>query len=239
MHNQQKKILLVVSQVGYTWDEVILPFAQFQKSGCEVVFATPLGKSAKLDPLSIKIRPILNLFGLGTSKSFSPKTNLGQKLLHLLQSPRSLKEIDSQDFDALFIAGGHGSLFDLNQNKSLHKLILDFDKQQKPIGVVCHASSTLAFITEDNRPFLTHRRVTGFPIIWEKIALISGQINQAFLPLPFLTGEKLNHFATGRTFWDRIFETINPWYTISDGNIISGVGPKSAATVAKKMLARL
>ncbi|HZX49632.1 MAG TPA: type 1 glutamine amidotransferase domain-containing protein, partial [Candidatus Paceibacterota bacterium] len=62
-----KKVLLVVSEKGYTWDEVIYPYLEFQKKGWQVAFATPVGGTPKVDPVSIIVRPVLQMFGYGTA----------------------------------------------------------------------------------------------------------------------------------------------------------------------------
>lgn len=228
-----KKVLLVVSERGYTWDEVIYPYLEFKKRGWQVVFATPTGRSAKVDPLSIKIRPFWNLFGLGTSRKVAPDSNEGKKLLEKLDNATALGDAKSGDFDAIFVAGGHGSLLDLNKNKDLHRLILEFDDARKPVGILCHASSALAFMQKDGKPFLEGRRITGFPTTWEHIVLKTGNVYRNFLPLPIWTGIEIEKTATGRSWIDKVIEMINPWYTIQDENIITGVGPKTGSRVAR------
>lgn len=234
-----KSILFVVSEKGYTWDEVIVPFNEFRGSGYDVKIATPTGRVPRADPLSIIVRPMLNFFGFGTSKSFSPLSIRGKELSNLLESPLPLERIDSRKYQAMYVAGGHGSLFDLNKNAVLHRLILDFEKENKPVGLICHAVSTLAFITKNGKPFLHNRKVTGFPTLWEKILLLIHYIHPAFLPLPLWTGRELDKYPTGRTVWIRIQEAVNPMYTIQDGILVTGVGPKAGGEVAKRMLALL
>ena len=234
-----KTVLFVVSEVGFTWEEVIRPFKEFLKAGFEVVIATPNGNKPKIDPLSIKPRPILQYLGLGISLKLSPKSSTGKKLKHYLNKPISLATVKESAFVALYIAGGHGSLFDLNKNTNLHKLILKFNANRKPIGVICHASSTLVFIQKNGRSFAYNRNITGFPTLWEHLVLFTKQIHPSFLPLPLWTGKELDHYATGRSFLTRIQEVINPYFTLKDDNIISGVGPKSGGIIAQKIISLL
>lgn len=228
-----KRVLIVVSEKGYTWDEVIYPYLEFKKRHWEVVFATPTGGKPKVDPLSVEVRDIWNIFGFGTSKKVAPDSTKGKELLERFKKIIPMKEAKASEFDAIFVAGGHGSLFDLNRNKDLHRLLLEFNKAKKPLGLLCHASSTLAFMEKDGKSFLRGRRITGFPTAWEHIVLKTGRVYKDFLPMPIWTGREIEKAATGRLWFDRIMETLNPWYAIKDENLITGVGPKTGSGVAR------
>lgn len=232
-----KSVLVVVSEVGYSWDEVVLPYQEFVKAGLEVVIATPTGQRPKPDALSAIVRPDwLNWFGVGTSAKVAPDSAIGQELTALLRQPVPLAKIKSADFEAIYVAGGHGSLFDLNKNSTLHQLILEFDSAQKPIGILCHASSTLTFIKTDNGNFATGKNITGFPTWWERFILTIGYIEKRFLPLPIWTGQELDQKATGRTLVTKVAELLDPSYTIVDGRLVTGVGPESGGKIAQKLV---
>src|SRR3989344_7021140 len=132
-----KKVLLVVSEKGYTWDEVIYPYLEFQKQGWQVVFATPAGGAPKVDPVSIIVRPVLQMFGYGTAKNVAPDSVKGKELLSRMEHPISLDQANATDYDAIFVAGGHGALFELNKKETVHKLLLEFYEAKKTLGLVC------------------------------------------------------------------------------------------------------
>jgi putative intracellular protease/amidase len=232
-----KSVVLVVSEVGYTWEEVIAPFQEFEKNNLAITIATPTGKLPKPDPLSIKKRSFLSLVGLGINPSLSQQTEIGQRLIKLLEKPIPLKSINEKDYSAIYIAGGHGSLFDLNKNETLHQLILQFFHQKKPVGILCHASSTIAFMKEGSKPFITDKLVTGFPTLWEYGVLSAHQVYQDFLPLPIWTGKELNRYKSKRNLFTKLREVFDMYYVIKDSNLISGVGPKTGGIIAKKMIA--
>ncbi|MDP2734949.1 MAG: DJ-1/PfpI family protein [bacterium] len=231
-----KKVLVVVSEKGYTWDEVFYPYVEFQRQGWEAVFATPTGGEAKADPLSVKVRPVWSLFGYGTSRGAAPESKKGRELTGKLEEPLSLSQADADAYDAIFVVGGHGSLFDLNRNGKLHELLFSFLQAGRPVGLLCHSSSTLAFMEKGGQPFLKGRRITGFPTLWEHGVLKAGWVHEGFLPLPVWTGKEIDRAATGRTWFDRIAEAVNPWYAIREGNLITGVGPKTGGRVARLMM---
>jgi putative intracellular protease/amidase len=179
------------------------------------------------------VRPLANVFGFGTSKAVGSESTKGKELLQRLEKPIALGQANSNEYDAIFVAGGHGALFDLNKNKDLHQLILEFDEAKKPLGLLCHASSALAFMQKNNKPFLQGRRITGFPGAWEYGVLKTGSVYKDFLPLPLWTGKEIKKAATGRLWYDGAVEVLNPWYVIGDKNLITGVGPKTGGRVAR------
>lgn len=231
-----KPILFVVSEKGYTWDEVVLPYAEFVRNDLPVVFATPTGGPPTADPLSIKLRPILNLVGFGTARRHGPDSEIGRELSARLQTPVPLAEQQDADYSSIYIAGGHGALFDLNKNPDLHRLILDFDRDSKTIGTLCHASSTLAYVEKDGDSFIADRCITGFPTLLEHFILTTRMVHKEFLPLPLWTGRELNRHSQKRSWFLRMWEVLNQWTTVRDRNLVTGVGPKSGTLVAKRML---
>lgn len=233
-----KPILLVVSEKGYTWDEVLLPYLEFRRQGRDVVFATPGGARPSPDPHSVKIRPILSLAGFGTARRHGPDSAAGRELSQRLETPLPLADRRCEDYDSIYIAGGHGALFDLNRNADLHRLILAFDRESKTIGTLCHASSTLAYVEKDGGSFIANRRITGFPTLLEHFILALRMVHGNFLPLPLWTGRELNRHSRKRSLLLRVIEVLNQWTTVRDGNLVTGVGPKTGALVAKRMLKR-
>lgn len=230
-----RKVLFVVSEIGYSWEEVIKPFLYFKTKSIEVSVATPNGKVPVPDPLSVKINNFSSNFGIGTSAGSSPSSVSGIKLQNLLNKPEKLSKIEPGNYDGLYVAGGHGALFDLNKNHLLHKLILDFDSQNKPLGLICHAASTLAYIKKDGKNFLAGKNATGFSKELEVLALATGNIHQSFLPLPIWTGIEIEKHATGRNIWTKIREAFDQSYVVVDNNLITGVGPKAGTKLAKEM----
>lgn len=187
-----KNIVFVVSEVGYTWDEVIIPYIEFKKYGYNVEFSTVTGGKAKVDPFSVIVRPLLSKFGFGTSRKISETSGIGKELLQKMNSIIPIKEIDSEKYEGIFLAGGHGALFDVNKNEEVHKVILDFYKKNKKLAAICHASSTLGFVNYSGHSLIEDKAVTGFPTFQENIILKFNMINESFLPLPIWTGKELD-----------------------------------------------
>lgn len=231
-----KNIVFVVSEIGYTWEEVIVPYMEYKKYGYNVRFSTITGGRPKVDPLSIVVMPIMNKVGFGISKNISMNSEIGKELLEKLDSSLSIDGINCDDYEGIFLAGGHGSLFDLNKNKKLHEIILEFYKRDKKVMAICHAVSTLAFVNINDKSLIQDKKVTGFPTFQERIILKFKMIHPSFLPLPIWTGKELNKYSNKRNIGIKIWEVLNQNYAIRDGNIITGVGPKAGKSIVRKMI---
>lgn len=232
-------IVVLVSEVGYTWDEVLQPVVEFEKAGYDVVIATPNGQSPKPDPSSVQCFKLLHLIGYGTHKSRSQTSDNGQKLMAKFASPTPLAELTADDYAAIYIAGGHGALFDLHGNAKLNQLLADFYRQKKAIGALCHSSSILCEVDIDGKSVAQRHRLTGFPTAMEHFILTMGMVDKQFHPMPMWTGKCLDQDTCKRPVWFRVFEVLNLFTSVADGQIITGVGPKSSKPVARKMLAAI
>ncbi|GAA1008773.1 hypothetical protein GCM10009551_090630 [Nocardiopsis tropica] len=51
----------------------------------------------------------------------------------------SLKDVDAADFDAIYLTGGHGVMFDFPTDERLAALLREFDAAGKIVSAVCHA----------------------------------------------------------------------------------------------------
>ena len=110
-------VAMVVSTVGYHWEEVVGAYDEFTRAGWNVEFYTVNGARPRIDPVSIKMTGPLSMVGLGTSSTIAPQTTLGQEVEAKLRSVRSIAELNLDHLDALYLPGGHGCLFDLNKNE--------------------------------------------------------------------------------------------------------------------------
>ena len=86
-----------------------------------------------------------------------------------------LNEVNAEDFDLVFVAGGYGCMWDLVSNKELKQILEDFNRQKKPIGLVGHGVVALVSLTKDNGESLVKgRKLTSFSNSEEE----SAQLNE-------------------------------------------------------------
>lgn len=162
--NKQKRVLLVMSsvdemgisgkQTGTWFTELAAPYYILTEAGFEVVFASPEGGEAPIDLLSMKV-PF--------TTDYTTRFLNDPVALFAAKHTRKLREIDYSTFDALFIPGGYGLIWDLASDSYVVKLIRDFYETKRPVAMVCHAPAILRDVKLSNGKYLVEGvRLTGF-----------------------------------------------------------------------------
>jgi putative intracellular protease/amidase len=201
---------------GFWLEEFAAPYYVFKDAGAEIVLASPKGGQPPLDP-----------------KSDAPdaQTEMTQRFKNdaesqaLLANTRTLDEVSSEDFDAVFYPGGHGPLWDLSGNPTSISLIESFIKAGKPVAAVCHAPAALIEVRgEDGEYLVKGRQVTGFTNTEEAgVQLID--------VVPFLLEDKLKEIGGD-------YSKGPDWssYVQVDGLLVTGQNPASSEEAARALL---
>lgn len=183
-----KKIFTVLSEYGFWGEELIGPMETLEKSGYQVVFATPKGKRPtalppSMDPSYIDPplgKPVTDaeMAKKVTAIDKSPKLDNPLNLSRMLperpypSSPTFIRDFETyndardealskitQEHDALLLVGGSGPIVDMVNNQRVHDLILAFHAAGKPIAAECYGVACLAFARDYH-----HRK----SLIWGK-----------------------------------------------------------------------
>ena len=139
---------------GTQFTEVAAPCYILTEAGYEIVLASPQGGEAPIDLLSHKV-PF-------TTK-YTERFLKDPVALYAARNTRKLRNIDYDGFDALFVPGGYGLLWELASDSHLLKIIKEFHAEQRPIAMVCHAPAILRDVKKDNGEYLVKGvNLTGF-----------------------------------------------------------------------------
>lgn len=234
-----KHIAIVTSTVGFHWEEVFGAYDEFLKAGWDVDFFTVDGSAPVPDPLSLKPTGPFAWLGLGMPSSISPDTRRGQEIQAGLDAARSLIELDPDEFDSIYLPGGHGCLFDMNRDETLHAIIGQLYRDGKPLSGVCHATSTFAYVQNDGDSIVKDKQLTGFPHPLDQAMSGLGLLDESFRPIPIVNDEVLMNAGADIKWYHRLLAMIYPGYTRSDWPFITGMGPKAARHVARRLIAEL
>jgi putative intracellular protease/amidase len=136
-----------------------------------------------------------------------------------------INEVKTENFDLVFLAGGYGAMWDFVNNKKLKQILEDFNRQNKPIGLVGHGVAALISLKMNNGdPLVKGKKLTAFSNSEEEL---SGLNEKA----PFLLESKLKSlgalYSKGPDFTS---------YVVADDNIITGQNPASSIQTAKLVL---
>ncbi|KAL7418736.1 hypothetical protein Q5752_006419 [Cryptotrichosporon argae] len=189
------------------------------KGHVNIIFASPAGGEAPLDPTSAK----------NFTDNESVRFKDGAEERALWTNTRKLSEIKASDLEAIFIVGGHGPVVDLAVDKDLARLIADLYDAKKPVTAVCHGpAALLSAVTHKTVPdLLRDVKVTGFSDSEEVTA------GYASYPdvLPFSTEQGLSG-AGGK--YEKAKEDWAP-HVVWDKGILTGQNPASAAPLGQKL----
>lgn len=221
-----KKILIVASNLTDMGDpekhearndlwEYAPPYHVFVSHGYVVDFVSPLGGSVPFmrDPLGISSYTI-------KYEGFLSKAN----------NSLTPKQLNPNEYSAVFIGGGYGNLFDVASNKDLLGIIAKIYENGGVIGSSGHGAGAFANVMLSNgQPLVKGKRIAGFPDSTEKE---KDWAKQGSL-LPFLVEERLKEKGAITVNKENIPDKHD---VIIDNRIVSTMFLPSAALVAKEML---
>ncbi|MBL4850756.1 MAG: type 1 glutamine amidotransferase domain-containing protein [Gammaproteobacteria bacterium] len=197
-------------KTGVWFDEFAIPYALFRDKGYVITLASPKGGITPIDPQSLD--ESITLRGHKTN-TLSAKT--------ALNNTKILDEIAANDFDALYIPGGNGTMYDLSQNQTLNQILLRRDEANQLIASVCHGVVCLTALEKNGRPFVQQRKLTCFSNAEEVLTGAEDEYD-------FLLETRLRELGAEVT-------TNTPWseHIVMDGKLITGQNPQSCQQLAK------
>lgn len=71
-----------------------------------------------------------------------------------LKQVPSIENIDVSQYDAVYLPGGHGTVFDFAHNQQLADILADFKEEKKIISSVCHGPSAFVGAKDKQGNFL-------------------------------------------------------------------------------------
>ncbi|CAK9098544.1 Glutathione-independent glyoxalase HSP31 (Glyoxalase 3 homolog 1) (Heat shock protein 31) [Durusdinium trenchii] len=224
-----KKVLLVLTsndklgeggdQTGWYLPELAHPFEVFSKAGFAMTLASPKGGVAPID-----------LGSVDASKedivSVEFWNNPDKK--KLTEETVPLAEVKAEDFDALFVVGGFGTMWDLPDNEDLQKLIRDIYEKNGVISAVCHGPCALVNVTlSDGSALVKDKQVAAFTNEEEDAV-------QRRSIVPWTCEDKM--MERGAIYTKRgVFQD----HSIVDGRLITGQNPPSANSTAASVVKAL
>jgi putative intracellular protease/amidase len=226
-----QRILIVVTShnalgdtgrpTGFHWEELATPYWLFKDAGFDVALASIRTGVAPQDPNSFKDDPAARPAGVQRFVDDS-------SAMAALRSTPAVAEFDASDYAAVFLPGGHGTMWDFPTSEPLAQLLGKAFDRGAVIGAVCHGPAGLVTAKRaDGQPIVSGRRVNAFTDAEER-AVNADSI------VPFLLESRLRElgarFEGGSNFQP---------YVVRDGNLVTGQNPQSALMVAQQVLAAL
>ena len=144
-----------------------------------------------------------------------------------LSNPIALADVNTKEYDAVYIAGGAGPMMDLYGHPQIQRIVSTMYMANKVISADCHGPAALAAVTLPNGDFMVKgKRLTA------KSNAEEG--NWAKRNYPFLLENRLKENQA-------IFSAAKPKkaWVVQVGNLLTGQNPKSAEPMTKQLIVML
>jgi len=226
----QKRILIVVTshdrlgstgdQTGFWLEELAAPYYVFTDAGMAVDIASPRGGAAPYDPKSLDrtdSRP------KAVERFLADAEAKGK-----VEASLKLDAIAPGAYDAVFVAGGHGTMWDLPDSAALARLLGETFDRGAAVAAVCHGPAGLVSARrKDGKPIVDGRKLTGFTNAEEEAVKLTGVV-------PFLLESRLRELG-GIFTGGPLFQA----HAVRDGNLVTGQNPASSERAAELVLEAL
>ncbi|NEP12413.1 MAG: type 1 glutamine amidotransferase domain-containing protein [Symploca sp. SIO2C1] len=205
---------------GLWLEELTTPYYAFVDAGAAVTIASIDGGIVPVDHRSQK--PI------GENEKSVDRFLQDESAAVAIQNTPTVDNIDSSQYDAIFLPGGHGTMWDLPQSQSLATIISQAYAQNKVVAAVCHGPAGLISATKpDGSPLVAGHQISAFTNSEEHAVGLADTV-------PFMLETKLQELGA-------TFQGVNNFepFAVESGNVITGQNPPSSLLVANKVLAAL
>lgn len=206
---------------GYWAGEFVHPHELFTEAGYDITIATPGGVEPTVDAVSLS----LAMNGDDQASIDAQRAYLA-KLGDVLASPAVLEKVNPDDFEAVYVTGGHGPMEDLGDNTAIGNVVTTLlGDPHKVVGAVCHGVAALlpARAEDGSWPF-SGRKLTG--LTDEEEAAV-GLADKAPWLLETSLREAGAEFQAGPVFAP---------HAVVDGNLVTGQNPASARLSAQAVI---
>ncbi|PAW92305.1 type 1 glutamine amidotransferase domain-containing protein [Mucilaginibacter sp. MD40] len=218
-----KKVLFVVTScnekgetkipTGFNLAEVTHPLSVLEDGGVHVDIASIKGGEAPLDGLEDLNDPI--------NKKYWADNSFRNRIAHTLK----LEDVDVSGYDAIFFAGGHGTMWDFPDTPAVQKAIREVYEDGKIVSAVCHGPAALVNARlSDGSYLVAGKKIAAFTDDEEEEV-------QSTNVVPFLLASTLESHGAQHQYSPNWSDN-----TVVDGRLITGQNPQSAFSLGKALL---
>ncbi len=224
------KILIIVTSVGMyesgqletgLWlSELTHIYHLAKEQKYDITIASIKGGHTPIDPESLKPMMLDKV-----SKSYWSDSSFRE----LLEHTKSLNEVSGQIFDCVYLAGGHGTMYDFPDDTILQAIIRKQYENNKIVAAVCHGVGGLLNVKLSNGEYLIKgKTITGFNWFEESLAGRKKEV-------PFNLEAELKKRNSN---YQKAFIPMTSKVLV-DGKLITGQNPFSSKEIAKAVVQQM
>ena len=199
---------------GYYLPEAAHAWSVFRDAGHDVVFVSPKGGAAPLDPGGQDRSDPANA-------SFLDDAVVKHGVAHTFR-PDELRGIG---FAAVFFAGGHGTMWDFRHDAELARFATDVARGGGVVSAVCHGPAALVDLELDGKKLVGDQPVTGFSNDEEAAVNLTAVV-------PFLLEDALKASGGRYSKADKNFGA----HVVVGRKLVTGQNPASTKGVAEAVV---
>lgn len=208
-------------RTGFYLSEAAHPWEVFRDAGFDVVLTSPEGGFAPVDPKSMELAD-------GANAEFWKEFGGEVEGVKGVANTKALGDVDSNDYDVVFLAGGHGTMWDFPDSEAVKRTIAEIYESGGAVAAVCHGPAALVNVTlEDGEPLVKGKRVAAFTNSEEAAVELTDT-------MPFLLETRLEEAGAEVETAENFSENV-----VVDGRLITGQNPASARLTAQKVVAEI
>jgi putative intracellular protease/amidase len=237
----------IYSKAGYYLNELTVPVRALMENGYEVTFANPKGNTPQMD-----VNSATTMFFGGSDAKLKDYLSFRDSLTGL-KSPTRISDVIAlglDQYDAVFVPGGHGPMIDLLDDPDAGTVLRHFRQASKPTAVLCHGPIALLAALPNAKEVVgalkagdeagARAKAKGWMYSGYKMTIFSTAEEQQREPLEI--GGKVFFYpdfalrAAGGNV-----SVVEPWksYVQQDRELISGQNPFSDDALIKLLLPAL
>ena len=202
-------------KTGLWLSELTEPYWIFREAGYGVDIASIQGGTPPIDPRS------------GSDRAVPGRLREDEAALRAFNESVCVDCINPRPYVALFLAGGHGALWDFPKSESLRGILERAAADGKPLGAVSHGPAGLLGVRVEGTPPVAGRRLTAFTDEEEQRA---GWAAHVLFSLEQRLKADGASFQSGAAFRS---------HAVRDGRLVTGQNPASAGATARLLLEAL
>jgi putative intracellular protease/amidase len=136
---------------GFWSEEFVTPHRKFTEAGLKVTVASPGGVTPTVDPLSFNLA-----YNNKDESKVMEQQDYMKSLGASLTAPMRVEDVRPDQFDVIFLVGGHGPMQDMAVYSTIGPvLVAMLDNPRKIVAAVCHGPADGTWAFKD-------RQLTGF-----------------------------------------------------------------------------
>lgn len=202
---------------GYEFDEFSKAYYVFNRNGIMVDIASPEGGEVQAD-------------NYDPTKSYNVRVLDDEAIMVKLNNTLSTRSLDAKNYDAVFVVGGKGAMFDLPKDKALQKIIAQIYQQKGSVAAVCHGPAALVNVKLTDGSYLVENKVVNSFTNEEEHLFGKKWINDFDFMLEDKLVERGAKFQSSKMMLSHV---------AVDGRLITGQNPTSTVDVATALVKSL